>query len=214
MPEENTQTVIEPKPARYAFIDVPNTEGTVGVILGFAIDWHKLYHYLKEHWNCKKVFFYSGIRRGDDKRTDEYVELAKIGYDIHAKPYSFYKNRDQIIKINCPKCAYEIDYKVTRGMRWKSNCDVVLSVDTANLAKDGIEFLIFSGDGDFEYVIRNAVEKGVKVYIVSSGKKIKVAPRYSISRFSTKLRELIAEKKDSVFYVDINLWKLKIKKDI
>lgn len=214
MSEENIQPAVEEKLVRHAFIDVPNTEGTVSQMLGFVIDWHKLYHYLKEHWNCEKIFFYSGIQRGDDERTNEYVELAKIGYDIHAKPYSTYKNRDQIVKINCPKCATEIAYKVDRGVRWKSNCDAELSVDATNLAKDGVEFLIFSGDGDFEYVIRNAVEKGVKVYIVSSGKKIKVAPRYSVSRFSTKLRELIAEKKDSVFYVDIDLWKLKIKKDI
>src|ERR1700733_4307017 len=104
MPEENIQTIVEPKPVRYAFIDVPNTESTVSQMLGFVIDWHKMYHYLKEHWNCEKVFFYSGIQRGDDERTNEYVELAKIGYDVHAKPYSTYKNRDQIIRINCPKC--------------------------------------------------------------------------------------------------------------
>jgi uncharacterized LabA/DUF88 family protein len=213
MNEENAQP-IEPKPTRYAFIDVPNTEGTVSQILGFVIDWRKLYDYLKGHWNCEKIFFYSGIQRGDDGRTNEYMELAKIGYEVHAKPYSMYKNRDQLVKIICPKCENEIDYKIDRGIRWKSNCDVELSVDATNYAKEGIEYLVFTGDGDFEYLIRNAVDKSVKVYIISSAKKIKVAPRYSISRFSTKLRDLVAEKKDSVFYVDINLWKLKIKKDI
>jgi uncharacterized LabA/DUF88 family protein len=208
------EVVTEVKPIRYAFIDVPNTEGTVSQLLGFVVDWHKLYHYLKEHWNCEKIFFYSGIEQNNNDRTIEYLELTKLGYEVHAKPYSIYKNQDRLIKITCPKCANEIDYKIDRGVRWKSNCDAELSVDATNLAKDGVEFLIFSGDGDFEYVIRNAVEKGVKVYIVSSGKKIKVAPRYFISRFSTKLRDLIAEKKDVVFYVDIDLWKLKIKKDI
>ena len=99
-------------------------------------------------------------------------------------------------------------------MRWKSNCDVELAVDATNLAKDGLEFIIFTGDGDFEYVIRNAIEKGVKVYVVSSPKKIRVTPRYYISRFSTKLRDLIAEKKDSVIFLDINDWKMRIKKDI
>ncbi len=208
------EVVIEVKPIRYAFIDVQNTEGTVSQLLGFVVDWHKLYHYLKEHWNCEKIFFYSGIEQNNNDKAIEYLELTKLGYGVHVKPYSIYKNQDKLIKITCPKCANEIDYKIDRGVRWKSNCDAELSVDATNLAKDGVEFLIFSGDGDFEYVIRNAVEKGVRVYIVSSGKKIKIAPRYSISRFSTKLRELIAEKKDSVFYVDIGLWKLKIKKDI
>jgi len=202
------------KPKRYAFIDVPNTEGTVNQLLGFVIDWHKLYDYLKNHWNCEKVFFYSGIEKGDDERTNEYLELAKIGYQVHAKPYSIYKSRGKIVKIICPKCENEIDYKVERGAKWKSNCDVELSVDAVNNARQGVEYLIFTGDGDFEYLIRDMVGKGVKAYVVSSAKKIKIAPRYFISRFSTKLRDLVAEKKDSVFYVDINLWKIKIKKDI
>lgn len=208
--ENNTET----KPIRYAFIDVPNTEGAVSQLLGFVIDWRKLFDYLKEHWNCKKVFFYSGIEKGDDERTNEYLELAKIGYQVHAKPYSIYKNRGKIVKIICPNCENEIDYKVEGGAKWKSNCDVELSVDAVNNAKEGIEHLIFTGDGDFEYLIRDVVEKGVKTYIVSNARKIKIAPRYSISRFSTKLRNLITEKKDSIFFKDINDWKIRIKKDI
>lgn len=204
---------METKPTRYAFIDVQNTEGTVK-LLGFIVDWHKLYHSLKEQWNCEKIFFYSGIDQGNDDKIDEHLALKKLGYEMSIKPYKIYKNHDKTVKIICPKCANEIDYKIEGSVRWKSNCDTELSVDATNLAKPGVEFLIFSGDGDFEYVIRNAVEKGVKVYVVSSAKKMKVALRYSVSRFSIKLRELIAEKKDSVFYVDIDLWKLKIKKDI
>ena len=210
----DTGNATETKPVRYAFIDVANTESTVSQMLGFVIDWKKLYDYLKEHWNCEKIFFYSGIEKGNDERSNEYIELAKLGYIVHAKPYSIYKNRDQIVKIVCPKCDNEIDYKVDKGVRWKSNCDVELSVDATNNAKAGVEYLLFTGDGDFEYLIRDAVEKGVKTYIVSSAKKIRVAPRYFISRFSTKLRDLIAEKKESVFYVDIGLWKLNIKKEI
>lgn len=198
---------------RYAFIDVPNTEGTVSQQLGFVIDWHKLYIYLKEHWNCDKIFFYSGIERGDGERSNEYLELSKIGYRVQAKPYSIYKNRGKIIKIVCPKCENEIDYKVDRGVKWKSNCDVELSVDATSNAQRGVEYLIFTGDGDFEYLIRKIVEEGVKVYVVSNAKKIKIAPRYFVSRFSSKLRNLIAEKRDSVFYVDINDWKMRIKKD-
>jgi uncharacterized LabA/DUF88 family protein len=201
-------------PVRYAFIDVQNTEGTVGQLLGFVIDWHKLYRYLKERWNCERIFFYSGVELGNEDKTNEYIALGKLGYEMNIKPYNIYKNPNKVVKIICPKCTNGIDYKIDGGVRWKSNCDTELSVDATNLAKNGVEFLVFSGDGDFEYVIRNAVDKGVRVYVVSSAKKIKVAPRYSVSRFSTKLRELITEKQNSVFYVDINLWKLKIKKEI
>lgn len=202
-----------PTPTRYAFIDVQNTEGTVSQLLGFPIDWHRLYHYLKEQWKCESVFFYSGIEQGNTVQVDEYAELEKLGYKVHAKQFKIYRNPDKIIKISCQNCSNIFDYKIDGSIRWKSNCDTELSVDATNLAKEGIEFLIFSGDGDFEYVIRNAADKGVKTYIISSAKKVRVSARHTISRFSTKLRDLIAEKKDSIFYIDINLWKLKIQKD-
>lgn len=204
---------METKPTRYAFIDVQNTEGTVK-LLGFVVDWHKLYYYLKEQWNCEKIFFYSGIDQGNDDKVDEHLALKNLGYEMSIKPYKIYKNPDKTVKIICPKCANEIDYKIEGSVRWKSNCDAELSVDATNLAKPGVEFLIFSGDGDFEYVIRNAVEKGVKIYVVSSARKIKTGLRYSSSRFSTKLRELIAEKRDLVIFKDINDWKMRIKKEI
>ncbi len=201
-------------PTRYAFIDVQNTEATASQILGFVIDWQKAYAHLKEQWNCEKIFFYSGIQDGDDDKAGEYLILKNLGYLMNAKPYKIYKNPDKIVKIICSKCANEIDYKIEGSVRWKSNCDAELSVDATNLASPGVEFLMLTGDGDFEYVIRNAVEKGVKVYLVSSAKKIKVAPRYSRSRFSTKLRDLIAEKPESVFLINIDDWKMKIKKAI
>ncbi len=201
-------------PTRYAFIDVQNTETTVSQLLGFVIDWQKMYQYLKKEWNCEKIFFYSGIAEGDDEKASEYLQLKTLGYEMQPKTYKIYKNPDKLIKIICSKCSNQIDYTISGGVRWKSNCDAELAVDATNLAKEGLEFIIFTGDGDFEYVIRNAIEKKVKVYVVSSPKKIRVTARYYLSRFSTKLRDLIAEKKDSVIFLDINDWKMKIKKDI
>ena len=54
MEEKNNKII------RYAFIDVQNTEATVSQLLGFVIDWQKMYQYLKKEWNCEKIFFYSG----------------------------------------------------------------------------------------------------------------------------------------------------------
>lgn len=199
---------------RYAFIDVQNTESTTNQLLGFVIDWQKMYGYLKKKWNCEKIFFYSGVQNGDDIKALEYEELSRLGYIVHAKPYFIYKNQDQIIKISCPNCNTEITHKINRGMKWKSNCDVEFAVDAINNAKEGVEYLFFTGDGDFEYLARDAVEKNLKVYIISSAKKIKTAPRYFTSRLSSKLRNLVAEKRNKVFFIDINDWKMQIKKDV
>ena len=131
---------------RYAFIDVQNTEGTANQVLGFVVDWQKLYQYLKEQWNCEKIFFYSGVDQDNDNKADEYLALKNLGYEMQVKPYKIYKNPDKVVKISCPKCSNEIDYKIEGGVRWKSNCDAELSVDATNLAKADVEFLIFSGN--------------------------------------------------------------------
>ena len=42
---------------KYAFIDVQNTLSTTEQLLGFSTDWGKLFVFLKDKWNCEKVFF-------------------------------------------------------------------------------------------------------------------------------------------------------------
>lgn len=202
----------EEKVERYAFIDVQNTVSTVSQMLYFEIDWNKTYLYLKKHWGCTKIFFYAGVREGDVAQIKKCEELLNIGFEMKIKPYSVYKNPEVVINVVCPDCNHEIKHKVGNSTRWKSNCDVEFSVDVENNIKVGTDLLFFTGDGDFEYLIRDVVEKGVKVYIISSAKKIYTGPRYFISRFSTKLRNLINEKRGRVNFVDIDLWKNRIKK--
>lgn len=98
--------------------------------------------------------------------------------------------------------------------RSKSNCDVELSVDAIKRSGPETEFFLFTGDGDFEYLIRNALEAGVKkVYIVSYAAK-ETKAGLTQARFSTKLRDLITEKRDKVFYMSLDDIKNNIKKDL
>ena len=75
------------------------------------------------------------------------------------------------------------------------------------------EFLIFTGDGDFEYLIRKIIEKETKVYVVSSNAGIR-KPGINTKRFSTKLKKLVNENKGKVNLINIDSWKIRIKKDI
>ena len=112
------------------------------------------------------------------------------------------------------KTGLENIYTIDMGYRKKSNCDVELSVDVIEKSSKDVELFVFTGDGDFEYLIRKALDKGVnKVTVVSYAlKESKVA--VTISRFSTKLRDLIAEKKNKVFYMSLRDIQVHIKKDI
>ena len=197
---------------RYAFVDVQNTESTTRQLLGFLVDWKKLYLFLKNEWKCEKIFFYSGIDAGDMETEMEFAELAKEGCIVHSKIIFAYKNKDKNIQVKCPKCENDFTEIINMGYNRKSNCDVDLTVDAMEHAGIDTEFYIFSGDGDFDYLIKKIVEKGSNVHIVSSAKKIKSGPNYFTSRFSTKLRKLIEENGKPVDFLNIDNLKMKIKK--
>ena len=200
---------------KYAFIDVQNTASTAQKLLGFIVDWKKLCEYLKFKKSCTEVFFYTGIDNGDVDTAHEFDELSKISCCIvRTKSVFSYKNKDKIIPFKCEQCGKDGLNVVDMGYKKKANCDVELSVDVMEKVGPNTEMHLFTADGDFEYLVRKALEKGVdKVYIYSSADKL-VKANITRSRFSIKLKELIAEKRDKVFYVSLKDIGYLIKKDI
>ena len=204
--------MLAPKIKRHAFIDVQNTASTTQQLLGFIVDWHKLCDYLVSQWKCSKVFFYSGIDEGDIETAKEFELLAKNGCITRTKTVFAYKKPDKKISMKCLSCGRESVEVVDMGYNKKSNCDVDLTVDAMEIAGPDTEFLIFTGDGDFEYLIRKVVQKGTKVYVVSSNAGTR-KPGINTKRFSTKLKELINENRGKINFINIDSWKFKIKKD-
>jgi len=198
---------------KIALIDVQNTDTTTKQLLGFLIDWKKLHDFLIKEWKCEKVFFYSGIDSGDLETANEFQELEKVGCVMRVKTVFAYKNKDRTIKVKCLKCGNESVETVDMGYNRKSNCDVDLTVDAMEYGNENTEFYIFSGDGDFEYLIRKLVQKGSLIHIVSSAKKIASGPKYFTSRFSTKLRKMMDEIGKPVDFLNIDNLKKKIEKN-
>ena len=209
--------VILPYMRRYAFIDVQNTESTAQQFCGFSIDWKKLYEYLHdEKWSCDKIFFYTGIEIGDDRLASEFENLAKLhGCVVRAKPIFLYKRKDKTIRINCVKCQEENVSVVEMGYDRKANCDVELTMDVLeNTTTDPeVEFLIFTGDGDFEPLIRKIADVAKRLYIISNTKKFEVAGLIK-ARFSSKLKRLLEDRNDKIFFINIDNLKNRIKRDI
>ena len=139
--------------------------------------------------------------------------MLDINLVIRAKIVFAYKNKDKELNISCPSCSYKFIERVDMGYSKKSNCDVDLTVDAMELAGSDSIFYLFTGDGDFEFLIRNINAKGTKVRVVSSSKKIKSGPNYFTSRLSTKLRKLFAENPDKADFININNLKISIQKD-
>jgi uncharacterized LabA/DUF88 family protein len=197
---------------RFAFIDFQNTDSTTKQLLNFEIDWLKLCNFLKNKWDCEKVYIYAGIDRNNINETSVFDNLEKSGFIIKSKAVFAYKNKDREINVLCPNCKNKFVYLIDMGYNKKSNCDVDLTVDAINLAGHDKEFFLFTGDGDFKYLVEDLVLKGVKVCIVSSAKRIYKGNRYFTSRLSKKLRAMFTPKSDKVYFREINNLREKIKK--
>lgn len=198
---------------RYAFIDVQNTASTAQNMLGFIPDWEKLVDYLKNRKSCLEVSFYTGIENGDVETAKEFDNLSKIsGCFVKSKATFAYKNKNKAVSLRCKECDCESVHVIDMGYRKKSNCDVELSVDIMEKARLDTEMYLFTGDGDFEYLIRKALEKGVdRVYIYAyAGTSQKAG--ITVATYSTKLRSLVDDKK--VFYTSLKDIKGLIKKEI
>ncbi len=200
---------------RYAFIDVLNTANSAEKMLGFSVDWKKLVEYLKHKQSCTEVYLYNGIEHGDTETAEEFDSISKMNCCVvRSKPVFAYKNKDKIVTKKCLECQEENLFTINMGYTKKSNCDVELSVDVMEKAGSGVELMIYTGDGDFEYLIRKALEKKVdRVYVISYAGKDIIAGM-TVSRFSTKLRSLIAEYPNKVVYVSLKDIKHAIKRDI
>jgi uncharacterized LabA/DUF88 family protein len=182
-------------------------------MLGFIVEWSKLCTYLKNDMGCKDVFLYTGIENGDLETAKEFDALSTSGCVVKSKSIFAYKNKDKTIPIRCAVCQNESVETIDMGYTKKSNCDVELSVDAIERASPNTEMYILTGDGDFEYLIRKVLERGVdKVFIVSYAEKY-VKAGITVSRFSTKLRQLISQNRERVFYISLLDIKNKIKKE-
>jgi len=199
--------------ANYAFIDVQNTDSTTKQLLNFRIDWMRLYNFLKKNKHCDKVFFYTGADEKDTESIDLLNNLEEIGCEMRSKILHVFKNKDRDIEVICPKCGNQFIERVNMGYNHKSNCDVDLTVDAMQLLGNDNVFYLFTGDGDFEYLIKTAIKNKTKIVLVSSTKKIRIGSRYFTSRFSTKLRELLRVYPNVVRFDNINNYKFKIEKN-
>lgn len=197
----------------FAFIDVQNTETTTLKMLKFSTDHEKLFAYPKDRWNCEKVFFYPGIQHGDDTRGELFSKLTELGAIVRPKYFFTYKNEDKISTTNCSNCKNEVSQRIEMGYSWKCNCDVELTADVLDCGERDTELFLFSGDGDFEFLIERVVAKGAKVTVVSRAKKVQKGPRYSTSRLSTKLRRLTQASGSPVRFLEIDNLKFQIKKE-
>lgn len=120
--------------------------------IGWNIDWRKVKKYLRKKFEVEEIRYYTGVKKNDAKMFKYLNYFDKIGVTTVTKP----------IKI----------IKTAHGNVLKSNFDVEMTTDI--LFDRGLidKVIIFTGDSDFNYLIKKLKDIGKYVVIYSSRKML------------------------------------------
>jgi uncharacterized LabA/DUF88 family protein len=143
--------------------------------LGWKIDFQKLIEYFKSNTNLGKIFYYTAYDKNYSKQKKFLNFLEIVGYIVRKKEVKFIE-----------------DFTLENGGLQKGNLDVELTIDAVHNRDTFETFILFSGDSDFE-----ALVKYMKAY---KKKCIVVSTKNHVSR------ELVKQAK----YIDLK----KLKKEI
>lgn len=110
----------------YAYIDAQNVNLAIQEC-GWRLDWRKFYHYLKEKYKAKKIYFFVGYIR---KNENLYKKIKSIGYTLVFKEVS------------------------TVSSEIKGNVDAELVLQCAVDIANYDNAIIVSNDGDFSCLVK------------------------------------------------------------
>ena len=148
-------------------IDAANLENSVKS-LGWWVDYKKLYDFFKARTRLVGIRHYCP-HFDDEGQNRFFTVLKKKGFKLVTKPLKVITEADE-----------------TKGNIRKANFDVEITFDAIATLGSYDTLVLFSGDSDFDYLIKQLKNRGKKIIVISS--------RYHISR------ELIAS---SNRYIDI-----------
>jgi len=133
----------------YVFIDAANLENSVKS-LGWWVDYRKLYDYFRKETDLVGIHHY--CPRLEDERQDKFFTVLKhIGIKLITKPLKVITLADKL-----------------KGDIRKANFDVEIALDARELIPDYDTLVLFSGDSDFDYLIRFLRQNEKRVVIISS----------------------------------------------
>jgi uncharacterized LabA/DUF88 family protein len=141
--------------------------------IGFSIDWKKTKAYLQENYDILEIRYYVGIKENDEKMARYLRYLDAIHFAVITKPM-------KVIKIdhNHPMAKLHNYSKI-----YKCNFDVEMTTDILLDRVNIDEIILFSGDSDFNYLIKKLYSLGKKVEIFSSRKMLAWELKFSGAKY-------------------------------
>jgi uncharacterized LabA/DUF88 family protein len=149
MENENLENGTLPKIA--IFIDEANIYHSQKT-LGWKVDYLKLKKYFEQQGQITVLNFYTSFLKENGPQNERFEILSNNGFTIIKKKLKFIKNGNLFIK--------------------KGNLDIELAID-AYVNKDNYDiFILFSGDSDFECLLKKLRKEGKKIYTFSTKEHI------------------------------------------
>jgi len=146
MPAQNT------KPKAIVFIEGSNVYFAQKK-MGKWLDWVKTKRFLEKTYEIIEIRYYIGVRRQDPKMRSFLKKLRKIGFKVITKP----------VKKIIDEAGRELE---------KANFDVEITGDTLESTTRLDIVILFSGDSDFQYLVKLLHKKGKRLFVYSSKKTL------------------------------------------
>ena len=142
--------MFDPREKIAVFIDGANLYAT-SRSMGFDIDYRRLLAEFRERGYLLRAVYYTALAE-----DQEYSSIRPLidwldynGYRVVTKPLKRFEDAEGRRKL-------------------KGNMDIELAVDAMEVAKHIDHFVLFSGDGDFRYLVEALQRKGKKVTVAST----------------------------------------------
>lgn len=140
--------------------------------LGWSLDWQKAKTYLEQNRGISEYRYYTGLKEGDEKMPKFLRYLDAIGFIPVTKPL-------KKIKVTPDEYSYLVS---KTGFIFKANFDIEITADILLDRTSLDEIVLFSGDSDFEYLIKKLKNRGQKVIIFASKKTLSWELKLSASK--------------------------------
>lgn len=106
--------------------------------MGWRVDFQKLLQYFTQNCDLFRIGFYSAINPDNKKERKFHDFLDIIGYAVKHKEIKFIKDKSDTL----------------HGGHHKGNIDVDLTIDAVHFRDTYDTFILLSGDGDFESLVK------------------------------------------------------------
>ncbi len=126
--------------------------------LGWRVDFKKLLEYFKKNSDLYRIAFYSSLNPDNEKERKFHDFLEIIGYVVRHKKIKFIRDRED----------------QEHGGHHKGNVDVDLTIDAVHFRDEYDSFILLSGDGDFESLLKYLKAHKKRCIVLSTKKHVSI----------------------------------------